>query len=42
MASPRRNMAALTAAGFVDIELHNRSEWYREVASDELERLLGP
>jgi len=41
MASPRRYLEALTAAGFVDIELRNRNRWYREVARDELERLLG-
>jgi phosphoethanolamine N-methyltransferase len=41
MASPRRYHAALTAAGFVDIELRNRNEWYREVARAELDRLAG-
>lgn len=42
MASPARYRAALEAAGFVDIELVNRNEWYREVAREELERLTGP
>ena len=42
MASPRRYRAALSAAGFVDIELVDRHEWYRDVARDELDRLTGP
>lgn len=41
MASPGRYRAALEAAGFADIELVNRNEWYREVARHELERLRG-
>jgi len=41
MASPRRYRAALEAAGFIDVELVNRNEWYREVARHELERLTG-
>ncbi len=41
MASPHRYRAALEGAGFVDIELVNRNEWYRDVARDELERLTG-
>ena len=41
MASPHRYRAALEVAGFVDIELVNRNEWYREVARHELERLAG-
>jgi phosphoethanolamine N-methyltransferase len=41
MASPDRYRAALAAAGFVDVELVNRNEWYREVARDELARLTG-
>ncbi len=39
MASPDRYRRALADAGFVDIELRNRNEWYRAVARDELERL---
>jgi ubiquinone/menaquinone biosynthesis C-methylase UbiE len=42
MASPARYRRALEAAGFVDIELVNRNEWYREVARRELEQLTGP
>ena len=41
MASPDRYRVALESAGFVDIELVNRNEWYREVARDELERLTS-
>jgi phosphoethanolamine N-methyltransferase len=41
MASPVRYRAALEAAGFVDVELVNRNEWYREVARHELERLTS-
>ena len=41
MASPDRYLTALESAGFVDIELVNRNEWYREVARQELERLTG-
>lgn len=41
MASPSRYERALSAAGFVDIELRNRNEWYREVARQELGRLTG-
>ncbi len=41
MASPSRYRTALTAAGFVEIELVDRNGWYREVASDELDRLTG-
>jgi SAM-dependent methyltransferase len=41
MASPRRYRDALSAAGFVDIELRDRNRWYRDVARDELARLHG-
>ena len=41
MASPVRYRTALTAAGFVDIELVDRNGWYRDVARDELDRLTG-
>ncbi len=41
MASPDRYRAALASAGFEQIELVNRNEWYREVACDELQRLTG-
>jgi ubiquinone/menaquinone biosynthesis C-methylase UbiE len=41
MASPRRYQRALQAAGFVDISLRNRNEWYREVARKELALLEG-
>ena len=42
MASPDRYRRALEAAGFADIVLVNRNEWYREVARAELARLTGP
>jgi cyclopropane fatty-acyl-phospholipid synthase-like methyltransferase len=41
MASPARYERALTAAGFVAVELRNRNAWYRDVARDELDRLTG-
>lgn len=41
MASPERYRSALTAAGFVDIVLVDRNDWYRAVAHGELERLTG-
>jgi SAM-dependent methyltransferase len=41
MASPARYERALLAAGFVDVELHNRNAWYCDVARDELDRLTG-
>ncbi len=42
MASPDEYRRALEGAGFVDIELRNRNEWYRGEARRELERLSGP
>lgn len=39
MASPDRYRRALTDAGFVDVELRNRNEWYLGIARNELERL---
>ncbi|MEO0492070.1 MAG: methyltransferase domain-containing protein [Actinomycetota bacterium] len=42
MASPERYRHALTEAGFVDVELRNRNEWYRIQARAELARLVGP
>lgn len=41
MASPARYRSALEGAGFVDVELHNRNPWYREVARRELAALEG-
>ena len=41
MASPARYRRALADAGFVEVELRNRNEWYRDVARDELDRLTG-
>jgi phosphoethanolamine N-methyltransferase len=41
MASPTRYQRALGAAGFVDVELRNRNEWYRQAARVELARLRG-
>jgi ubiquinone/menaquinone biosynthesis C-methylase UbiE len=42
MASARRYLAAMAAAGFVDATAESRNAWYREVARDELARLKGP
>ena len=42
MASPRRYLTAMSAAGFVDVSAENRNSWYRDVARGELERLVGP
>jgi len=42
MASPSRYRDALAAAGFDDIQLTNRNPWYRDVAKEELARLVGP
>ncbi|MEM7091513.1 MAG: methyltransferase domain-containing protein [Actinomycetota bacterium] len=42
MASPDRYRAALEAAGFEDVKLDNRNEWYLGQATDELARLTGP
>ena len=42
MASPARYARALERAGFEEIRLTNRNEWYRGQARDELARLQGP
>ena len=42
MGSPERYRAALAAAGFADIGLVNRNEWYCAVAARELADLEGP
>jgi len=42
MASPARYRVALEKAGFTDIRLVNRNDWYREQARAELARLTGP
>ncbi len=42
MASPARYQVALAAAGFVDIGLRNRNDWYRAEAVRELALLTGP
>ena len=41
MASPRRYAAALEAAGFTDVRLTDRNQWYARVAREELARLQG-
>ncbi|MDZ7841856.1 MAG: methyltransferase domain-containing protein [Gammaproteobacteria bacterium] len=41
MASPDRYRRALEAAGFTDVELHNRNPWYVDVARGELAALQG-
>ncbi len=42
MASPERYRRALEEAGFGDIQLVNRNDWYQTQARAELERLRGP
>lgn len=42
MASPRRYLEAMAAAGFADGTVESRNAWYREVARGELARLQGP
>ena len=41
MASPERYRASLEKAGFQDVELTNRNEWYTGVARQELAQLKG-
>jgi len=42
MASPAETEAALAAAGFVEIEVKDRNDWYRDLARHELARMEGP
>ena len=43
MASPRRYLLAMAAAGFSEGDgSKSRNAWYRDVARGELERLKGP
>ncbi len=42
MASPQRYRAALTEAGFRDIAITNRNDWYRRTARQELAQMKGP
>jgi SAM-dependent methyltransferase len=42
MASPNTYLGALVDAGFVDIEMRSRHEWYVGVATHELEQMRGP
>jgi SAM-dependent methyltransferase len=42
MASPEQTAAALTAAGFVEVEVRDRNAWYLELATRELAALSGP
>jgi phosphoethanolamine N-methyltransferase len=42
MASPRAYHAALAAAGFTDIAVRSRHEWYLPVARRELDAMRGP
>lgn len=42
MASPAEYRTALVEAGFTDIELHSRHEWYIDVARRELDQMRGP
>lgn len=41
MASPAAYRAAMTAAGFAEVEVHSRNAWYRTEARAELARLRG-
>ena len=41
MASPERYEAALSSAGFIDINLRNRNRWYAKEARRELADLSG-
>ena len=41
MASPDESRDALIAAGFVDVEVRDRCDWYRDLARRELELLAG-
>jgi phosphoethanolamine N-methyltransferase len=41
MANMAETTAALAAAGFVDVEAHDRTEWYRDLARCELAALEG-
>jgi phosphoethanolamine N-methyltransferase len=42
MASPSRYAAALEAAGFADIGIVSRHEWYAQTARHELAQMSGP
>ncbi|WP_377512169.1 methyltransferase domain-containing protein [Octadecabacter sp. R77987] len=42
MASPARYRAALTGAGFGQVSLRNRNDWYADIGSAELAWLTGP
>jgi phosphoethanolamine N-methyltransferase len=42
MASPRRYRAALAEAGFVNIAIADRNDWYRQKARQELAQMQGP
>ncbi|MEI4196145.1 methyltransferase domain-containing protein [Roseovarius sp. E0-M6] len=42
MASPDRYAQALRGAGFEDVVTRNRNPWYRDVARQELETIMGP
>ncbi len=42
MASADETRAALAEAGFIDISVHDRSDWYRELARQELAAMSGP
>src|SRR5215470_17137566 len=41
MANMAETRAALTSAGFIEIEVRDRHEWYRELARGELAALQG-
>jgi SAM-dependent methyltransferase len=42
MASPHRYQSALTEAGFQNIAITSRNDWYRRTAKTELVQMKGP
>ena len=42
MASPIRYRDAMRSAGFIEVSTDSRNAWYRDIAKQELQRLLGP
>ena len=42
MASPQRYTEALENAGFMNIKLRDRNDWYRKIARKEYEQMRGP
>ena len=42
MASPQRYIKALENAGFMNIKLRDRNNWYRKLGREEYEQMRGP